>query len=182
MSNVSRHGGEQVACAAPSSAVAHCLSRSAEPACGRRAQRAGMAVRPSAARAPSCKCCERCATVALGCPSVGGQRTAVLRAARQRERVRGVRRTATHEHLPLHALGRLPRPCEYAAPALHSFFGHGRHRPCGPCRRLLRSRRVRTAAGRCGVANAVLFAQGWPAVTANPSIERTPYGAAHVER
>jgi hypothetical protein len=41
---------------------------------------------------------------------------------------------------------------------------------------------------RRGFANAVLFAQAWPAVTANPSIERTPYGtlrvpavAAHVE-
>jgi hypothetical protein len=51
------------------------------------------------------------------------------------------------------------------------------------------ARRVRTAAERCGVANAVPFAQAWPAVTANPSIERTPYGtlrvppvAAHVER
>jgi hypothetical protein len=44
------------------------------------------------------------------------------------------------------------------------------------------ARRARTATGRCGVANAALSAQAWPAVTANPSIERTPYGAAHVER
>jgi hypothetical protein len=91
MSNVSRHERESVACVAPSSAVAHCLSRSAEPARSRQSQRAGVAVRPAAARAPSGKCCERYATVALGCPSVGGQRTGVLRAAKQRERVRGVR-------------------------------------------------------------------------------------------
>jgi hypothetical protein len=44
------------------------------------------------------------------------------------------------------------------------------------------ARRVRTAAERRGVASAVLSAQAWPAVTANPSIERTPDGAAHVER
>jgi hypothetical protein len=137
---VSRHGREQVACAAPSSAVAHCLSRSAESARGRRAQRAGMAVRPTAARAPV-GVRHRCrVTVAQGCLSVGGQRTAVLGPAAQCERVRSVRRTATHEHSSLHALGGLPRPCEYAAPALHLFFRHGRHRPCGPCRRLLRQR------------------------------------------
>jgi hypothetical protein len=64
-------------------------------------------------------------------------------------------------------------------------IGHAAHASgCGGS-----ARRVRTATGRCGVANAVLFAQAWPAVTANPSIERTPYGtlrvppvAAHVER
>jgi hypothetical protein len=59
------------------------------------------------------------------------------------------------------------------------------------------TRRVRSAAGRRGVANAVLFAQAWRAMTANPSIERTnnggrqlavlrasraPLFAAHVER
>jgi hypothetical protein len=51
------------------------------------------------------------------------------------------------------------------------------------------ARRVRTAVERRGVANAVLSAQAWRAMTANPSIERTPYGtlrvppvAAHVER
>jgi hypothetical protein len=57
-------------------------------------------------------------------------------------------------------------------------IGHAAHAGgCGGS-----ARRMRTATGRCGVASAVLFAQAWPAVTANPSIERTPYGAAHVER
>jgi hypothetical protein len=64
-------------------------------------------------------------------------------------------------------------------------IGHAAH--AGGC--FGRARRVRTAASRSGVASAVLSAQAWPAVTANPSIERTPYGmlrmpavAAHVER
>jgi hypothetical protein len=57
-------------------------------------------------------------------------------------------------------------------------IGHAAH--AGGCSDS--ARRARTATGRCGVANAALFAQAWPAVTANPSIELTPYGAAHVER
>jgi hypothetical protein len=143
MSNVSRHGRKHVARAAPSSAVAHCMCCSAELASSGQAQRAGVAVRPAAARAPSGTCCGRSATVALGCPSVGGQRTAVLGAARQHERVRVLRCIAKHERWPMHALGGLPRPCEYAAPALHPLFRHGRHRPCGPCRRLLGQRSSR---------------------------------------
>jgi hypothetical protein len=64
-------------------------------------------------------------------------------------------------------------------------IGHAAH--AGGC--FGSARRVRMAAERRGVASAVLSAQAWPAVTANPSIERTPYGtlrvpavAAHVER
>jgi hypothetical protein len=186
MSNVSRHGREQVACAAPSSAVAHCLSRSAEPARGRRAQRAGVAVRPTAARAPSCKCCGCSTTVALGCPSVGGQRTAVLRAARQRERVRGVpQRTNTCHctHLAVCPGPASTQRLRSNRSLATAGIGHAAH--AGGC--LGRARRVRTAPERRGVANAALFAQAWRAMTANPSIERTSkrlrlFAAAHVER
>jgi hypothetical protein len=73
--------------------------------------------------------------------------------------------------------------------------GIGRAAPAGGC--FGSARRVRTVAGRPGVANAVLFAQAWRAMTANPYIERTnnggqqlavlrasgaPLFAAHVER
>jgi hypothetical protein len=57
-------------------------------------------------------------------------------------------------------------------------IGHAAH--AGGC--FGSARRVRTTAERRGVANAVLFARAWRAMTANPSIERTPDGAAHVER
>jgi hypothetical protein len=57
-------------------------------------------------------------------------------------------------------------------------IGHAAH--AGGC--FVSACRVRTSVESRGVASAVLSAQAWPAVTANPSIERTPYGAAHVER
>jgi hypothetical protein len=64
--------------------------------------------------------------------------------------------------------------CSFATAGI----GHAAH--AGGC--FGSARRVRTAAERRGVASAVLSAQARPAVTANPSIERTPVGAAHVER
>jgi hypothetical protein len=76
---------------------------------------------------------------------------------------------------------RLRRFCSCATAGI----GHAAH--AGSC--FGGARRVRTAVKRRGVANGVLFAQAWRAMTANPSIERTPYGtlrvppvAAHVER
>jgi hypothetical protein len=124
------------------------------------AQRSRWAVRPLAASAPQCS----------------GQQVNASACA-----VRGVsQRTSTCHctHLAVcpgpASTQRLRCICSFATAGI----GHAAH--AGGC--FGSARRVRTAAERHGVASAVPFAQAWPAVTANPSIERTPDGAAHVER
>jgi hypothetical protein len=152
------------------------------------------------------------ATCRRGGPSYGGPRTFVQvlqvqhhgraglsvrwrpahRSARASSAVRACARCAAHRNARLFVTARAWR----FAPALRgtqrlrcicSFatagIGHAAH--AGGC--FGRARRVRTATERRGVANAVLFAQAWRAMTANPSIERTSkrlrlFAAAHVER
>jgi hypothetical protein len=129
------------------------------------APRSRWAVRPLAASAPQCSGQQRNASACAVCGAP--QRTSI--------------RHCTHLAVcpgPA-STQRLRCICCFATAGI----GHAAH--AGGC--FGRARRVRTAAERRGVANAVPFAQAWRAMTANPSIERTSkrlrlFAAAHVER
>jgi hypothetical protein len=167
MSNVSRHmqpshaSGSAVKenvvlleCAAWRSAVGYRKAQLAQPLC--------RAVRPAAAGSPiveappeqrlaSCRAVRPSAASAPLCMRAQEQEFGGLRGHGQCFGTQGNSRASS-------------RPCEYAAPALHLFFRHGRHRPstahAGVCVGSIR--RMHTKQAR-GVAN-----------TAPSSEQRTP--------
>jgi hypothetical protein len=122
------------------------------------------AVRPLAASAPQCSGQQGNASACAVCGA--SQRTSI--------------RYCTHLAVcpgPA-STQRLRCVCSFARASI----GHAVH--AGGC--FGSAHRVRTAAERRGVANALLSAQAWRAMTANPSIERTSkrlrlFAAAHVE-
>jgi hypothetical protein len=175
MSNVSRHMQPSLSNAALFKGALVPVERAASRSkvLSRKAQLAlppSRAVRPAAAGAPS-RMHHRCIANALrGCPSFGGQRTVALEVGSSAVCAATVWCAQAQVRI-----GGVPRPCEYAAPALlcscvTAGIGHAAH--AGGCFRGVGGAHWPQASGT-RQRRAVC---GHEYVTANPSVERTNNG------